>query len=253
MRAPLVMPSVSSGTLERKQPLAPATRAADRLVLDVPVEDSQRYLFEAVDGLLLTNPDMSAHRVLDDGQRRAGLVLGVLALAGLILAPLRTLQVVLGVITLAYAAAVWYRWRCFRTGIDGQSVVRIPDDVARDYPAADLPRYTILVPAYREPEVIQDLLKNIAAMDYPRRKLEVLLLLEADDTETQQAVRRARPGSYVRVVVVPQSEPKTKPKACNYGLQLATGDIVTIYDTEDHPDPLQLRKAAIALDSLPRN
>lgn len=230
---------MSSRTLEREPGLL--------------VEDPDRLLAQAVDGLRLSHPELSAHQVLSRGQRRLGIALGVLTLAGLIVDALTTLHVLLGFITAAYAAAVWYRWRCFRRGADGGSVVRISDEVARAYPSADLPRYTILVPAYREPEVIQALLKNIAAMDYPRRKLEVLVLLEADDWETKDAIRRARPSKYVRVVVVPPSKPQTKPKACNYGMQLATGDIVTIYDAEDRPDPLQLRKAAIALAALPRD
>ncbi|HEV2360104.1 MAG TPA: glycosyltransferase family 2 protein, partial [Acidimicrobiales bacterium] len=37
----------------------------------------------------------------------------------------------------------------------------------------------------------------------------------------------------------------------NYGLTLARGDIVTIYDAEDEPEPLQLRRAAVALSRLP--
>lgn len=230
---------MSSGTLEREPALL--------------VEDRDRLLAQAVDGLRLAHPELSAHEVLSRGQRRLGIALGVLTVAGLIIDALTTLHVLLGFITAAYAAAVWYRWRCFRRGAEGGSVVRISDEIARAYPSADLPRYTILVPAYREPEVIQALLKNIAAMDYPRRKLEVLVLLEADDWETKDAIRRARPSKYVRVVVVPPSEPRTKPKACNYGMQLATGDIVTIYDAEDRPDPLQLRKAAIALAALPRD
>ena len=245
---------MSSGTLERERALARLrSPAPERRLAEIPVEDAQRYLAAAVDGLRHSHPELSAHRVLSRGQRRLALVLGVLAVVGLVVDALTTLRVVLGFITLAYAAAVAYRWRCFRRGADGDCVVRIPDDLARDFPGDELPRYTILVPAYREPEVIRTLLKNIAAMDYPRDKLEVLVLLEADDRATKDAVRRARPARYVRVVVVPPGEPKTKPKACNYGLQLATGDVVTIYDAEDRPDPLQLRKAAMALAELPRD
>jgi cellulose synthase/poly-beta-1,6-N-acetylglucosamine synthase-like glycosyltransferase len=44
--------------------------------------------------------------------------------------------------------------------------------------------------------------------------------------------------------------PRTKPKACNYGLQLTGGEIVTIYDAEDRPEPLQLRRAAVAFRRL---
>jgi len=49
---------------------------------------------------------------------------------------------------------------------------------------------------------------------------------------------------------VPHSEPKTKPKACNYGLEGARGALVTIYDAEDRPEPLQLRRAVVAFGRL---
>jgi cellulose synthase/poly-beta-1,6-N-acetylglucosamine synthase-like glycosyltransferase len=47
------------------------------------------------------------------------------------------------------------------------------------------------------------------------------------------------------------SEPRTKPKACNVGLGRARGSFVTIYDAEDRPDPLQLRRAVAAFRRLP--
>ena len=52
---------------------------------------------------------------------------------------------------------------------------------------------------------------------------------------------------------MPDSLPKTKPKACNYGLQFATGEIVTIYDAEDVPEPLPLRRVVAAFNQLPEN
>jgi cellulose synthase/poly-beta-1,6-N-acetylglucosamine synthase-like glycosyltransferase len=52
------------------------------------------------------------------------------------------------------------------------------------------------------------------------------------------------------VVVVPASGPRTKPKACNVGLALARGELVTIYDVEDRPESLQLRRAVVAFGRL---
>jgi hypothetical protein len=53
------------------------------------------------------------------------------------------------------------------------------------------------------------------------------------------------PASF-RIVIVPHSHPKTKPKACNYGLALAQGEYVVIYDAEDKPEPDQLKIAYLA-------
>ncbi len=46
------------------------------------------------------------------------------------------------------------------------------------------------------------------------------------------------------LVVPPGYGPRTKPAALNVGLVHATGRLVTVYDAEDDPDPLQLREAA---------
>lgn len=48
------------------------------------------------------------------------------------------------------------------------------------------------------------------------------------------------------MLTVPDAPPKTKPRACNYGLSQAKGVFSVIYDAEDAPEPDQLKKACIA-------
>ena len=50
--------------------------------------------------------------------------------------------------------------------------------------------------------------------------------------------------------MLPNTHPRTKPKACNIGLAQATGEYCVVYDAEDHPDPDQLKKAVAAFRSL---
>jgi len=106
-----------------------------------------------------------------------------------------------------------------------------------------LPVYSVLCPLYREARVLPEFVKNIEAIDWPKDKMDVLLLLEEDDKETRQAAASLNLPDYIKVVVVPHSLPKTKPKACNYGLSYVRGEYTVIYDAEDRPDPLQLKKA----------
>ena len=47
--------------------------------------------------------------------------------------------------------------------------------------------------------------------------------------------------------------PKTKPRACNFGLAFARGEFLTIYDAEDIPEKDQLKKAAAFFRSSPSN
>lgn len=115
----------------------------------------------------------------------------------------------------------------------------------------DLPIYTILIPVYKEKEVIKQLIKNINDFDYPKYKLDVRILLEEDDVETIEVVRSMKLKSYFTVLIVPSSKPQTKPKACNYGLLQAKGEYVVIYDAEDRPEKDQLKKAYLAFKNLP--
>lgn len=111
-----------------------------------------------------------------------------------------------------------------------------------------LPIYTLLVPLYRETTVLPQLIRALEELDYPKAKLDIKLLLEEVDRETIHAVNRMNLPPYFHVVIVPDAQPRTKPKALNYGLLLAEGEFVGIYDAEDIPEPDQLRRALEAFD-----
>jgi cellulose synthase/poly-beta-1,6-N-acetylglucosamine synthase-like glycosyltransferase len=106
------------------------------------------------------------------------------------------------------------------------------------------PRYTVLAALYQEAEVVGQLIERLARIDYPADRLQGLLVLEAHDHETIAAARAARRPGWLEVFVVPPGKPQTKPRALNCALAHATGDLLTVYDAEDDPDPLQLREAA---------
>jgi len=117
----------------------------------------------------------------------------------------------------------------------------------------ELPLYTILVPLYRETESLPRLMQSLRQLNYPPDKLEVLLLLEEDDVATQEAAAALALPPFVRKVVVPNSQPKTKPKACNVGLAQARGKYLVIFDAEDRPEPDQLKKAVLGFRRAPAN
>jgi cellulose synthase/poly-beta-1,6-N-acetylglucosamine synthase-like glycosyltransferase len=196
------------------------------------------------------SPEMSAASTASPRQLKGLLlVLGVIAVL-LALRPIGTLTVLIGLVTLIYVAAFVYRLRLFWGSLSAPEMIRIDDRAARAIPYRELPIYTVLVPAYREPEVIGRLLAEIDRIEYPRNKLDVKILLESDDPETLAAVLSTPRGPHIQVIRVVNSAPKTKPKACNVGLAQARGRFVTIYDAEDRPDPLQLRRAVAAFKQL---
>lgn len=111
-------------------------------------------------------------------------------------------------------------------------------------PDAALPRYTVLAPLYREAEIAPQLIAALGAIDYPRDRLQVLCVVEADDPATLSALLDAELPPHAEVLVAPPGHPRTKPRACNVALERATGELLTIYDAEDRPHPGQLREAA---------
>jgi glycosyltransferase XagB len=115
----------------------------------------------------------------------------------------------------------------------------------------ELPIYTVLVPMYKEPKTLPILTSALRRLDYPLSRLDVKLILEEGDTETIQAAKDLGLEGIFEIIRVPPSQPKTKPKACNYALKFARGTYVTIYDAEDKPEPDQLKKAVAAFRLLP--
>ncbi len=109
-----------------------------------------------------------------------------------------------------------------------------------------LPTFSVLIPLYREVAVIPDLVVAVTRLDYPRDRLEILFITEADDQATRRALLGANLLSHMRVVTVPNGQSKTKPRALNYALQDARGVLVAVFDAEDVPDAEQLRHAAEA-------
>lgn len=105
------------------------------------------------------------------------------------------------------------------------------------------PDYSVLVCLYRESAVIPDLVASLKTIDWPRSKLQILLVCEGDDVDTIDALAREELPPWFEIVRVPPAQPRTKPKALNYAMTFARGQFITLYDAEDRPHPEQLEEA----------
>ncbi len=138
---------------------------------------------------------------------------------------------------------------CF-IGFTQKYEITIPPDKIKRLSDEDLPVYTILLPVFKEIEIISQLIKSISQIDYPSDKLDVKLLVEETDTKMQDALKKIKLPEFFEVIIVPDSFPRTKPKACNVGLSRAKGKYLVIYDAEDIPEPDQLKKSVIAFQEI---
>jgi cellulose synthase/poly-beta-1,6-N-acetylglucosamine synthase-like glycosyltransferase len=179
----------------------------------------------------------SAQHTLSKGQRAAGIALFAITASGFAIAPAAAGTIVVLLFTLSFLASTGYRIACYRKGYR-----RLERGHAAPLPDA-LPSYTVMTALYREANVVPELLDALNALEYPRDRLEVLLIVEEDDPDTEEACRANLRDGW-RVIVVPPGHPKTKPRALNVALEEATGELLTIYDAEDRPAPGQLIAAA---------
>jgi glycosyltransferase XagB len=228
---------------------------ANRSDLDQMLQYAHRdhYADIARNALVRDAPEQSAHVVATTAQKAFFIIVALAAIAALVVWPIPALIGLVGVASVLYLAVSGYKLALTLRALGRRLELEVGDDEIVALDQRTLPTYTILIPLYKEGGIVRRLVRDLDALDYPRTRLDVKLLCEEDDVETIETIRELRLPPHFSLVIVPDSLPKTKPKACNYGLQLATGDYCVIFDAEDRPDPDQLKKAVIAFRGLPEN
>jgi hypothetical protein len=224
-----------------------AVALATRSRISAAIEDRERVprLERAVRHLFRRRPVDSAGGVMVwTWQLVAAAVAAGLVIGGLGTSPDATLAALTGVAALPFLCVTLLRLAALREVVLAPRAHghrgRPPAELV---PGAQLPVYSVLVPLLREAGVLPGLVQSLLALDYPRAKLEIILVLEASDLETQVAVLALALPPCFRTVVVPDGAPRTKPKALNFALQFARGEYIVVYDAEDRPQPDQLRRA----------
>ena len=215
---------------------------ADRVVLAAPSSlrtallqrSRDKMLDEAQNRLFLSMPQYCA-RIVASG--RQGIYIGMLLIVlpiFLSIWPFTTMLALHFLGFLAFSACVTLRVMAL-SGLQKMRLTKLPQPKAYDFPV-----YSVLVALYHEREVLPQLLTALERLKWPRSKLEIKLLCEADDHETLDYLRSQNLKPWFEIIEVPAGLPRTKPKALAYGLPLTSGEFITLYDAEDRPHPLQL-------------
>lgn len=201
---------------------------------------------EAANTLFRQNPELSARVTFSRGQKITFAVIGVILLALLAFFPVQVGIGAILAISLVFLAGTVFKFVVAMLGAKFDVVERVSDADVAALTDLELPKYTVLVPVFREANIVAQLVANLGKIDYPVDKLEVLVLIEEEDHLTRDAFLGANPPPHFQIVTIPKGSPQTKPRACNVGLYFATGDYLVIYDAEDTPEPDQLKKAVVA-------
>ncbi len=201
--------------------------------------------------LVNERPDESAIRTLTRIQKVVILLLLLVCAVWAALDFILFLTVVNGILMTFYIVLCSFKLYVIHLALGEEKELTFSREEIAALRDDELPVYSILVPLYREAETLPRLIAGLKGLDYPHDKLDVLLLLEENDKETLDAAQALEMPGFVRPVVVPHSNPKTKPKACNLGLAMARGKYLVIYDAEDRPEPDQLKKAVLGFQRCP--
>ena len=224
-----------------------ARRRGHRVLLATPVQiealtagpHSRAMLDDATWGIGRIDPILSAAAPLARWQATAFVLLAAGCLGGCIFAEflVPAFQLILTMPFLCVAA--------IRLVGLVELMKAAPEHAGPAFRAADedLPVYSILVPLFEETDVLPRLVRSLSSLDYPAARLDIVLVLEEADHATRAAASGLDLPGNIRIIVVPDGLPRTKPKALNFALGSVRGDYVVVYDAEDRPEPGQLRQA----------
>ena len=109
----------------------------------------------------------------------------------------------------------------------------------------DLPIVTVQLPIYNELYVVQRLIDAVAALDYPKDKLEIQVLDDSNDETVQliadKVAEHQEKGIWIKHVRRDNRQ-GFKAGALAYGLQISHGEFVAIFDADFVPPSHFLKK-----------
>ena len=113
----------------------------------------------------------------------------------------------------------------------------------------ELPGVSLLIPAHNEAVVLARTLAAMAALDYRKDRLEVIVINDASTDRTGQiASEWAERNSNFRVLDLRSSERAGgKSAALNRGLRVCNYETVAVYDADNTPEPSALKALALQL------
>ncbi len=115
--------------------------------------------------------------------------------------------------------------------------------IKHDY-TQDLPTVSILIPAHNEELVIEETLKAMANLEYPEDKLEILCLNDNSTDETYEVatntVKKLNKKNIKVINVPPERGKRGKSAVLNYGITIAKGEVIAVYDADNTPEKMAL-------------
>ena len=107
-----------------------------------------------------------------------------------------------------------------------------------DESAVELPAISLMIPAHNESLVITQTLEGLVRLEYPKDRLEILVINDGSTDDTaDQVIKIARQDSRVRLLNVPKElAARGKSAALNRGLKECSHGVIGVFDADNVPE-----------------
>jgi poly-beta-1,6-N-acetyl-D-glucosamine synthase len=160
------------------------------------------------------------------------------------------LSIATGCFVLVASIFIAYFFAVIKNSKRSEYLHAIDEAISRTLESNQLPKVTILVPAYNEEKVVEAKLRDVAAMQYPHDKREVLLIDDSSTDDTCPIAERVFRELDLRGKII-KNKMRIGVNGCyNRGLQESTGDLISTTDADVMVDHDALLKAIKVLGAL---
>ncbi len=104
----------------------------------------------------------------------------------------------------------------------------------------ELPKVSIVVSAYNEEKNIATCIKSFENTDYPREKLQLIIVNDGSTDKTVETIRKIIDGT--EIILIDNKINKGKAACLNEGIKKATGMFVACMDADSEITPNTIRK-----------
>ena len=135
-----------------------------------------------------------------------------------------------------------YNGSIIYVGIRGK---RKKQSISSSIITGELPKFSIIIPTRNEENVIRRCLDGIFNMDYPKNKMQIIVVDGKSSDNTSKICSEFSEKYPESIQFICENTVKGKPAALNLTLPYINGDIVGVFDADSLPEKDVLSKVAI--------
>jgi cellulose synthase/poly-beta-1,6-N-acetylglucosamine synthase-like glycosyltransferase len=108
----------------------------------------------------------------------------------------------------------------------------------------EFPKFSLIVPTKNEETVIRRCLDGILDMDYPKDKMQIVIVDGKSEDNTYKICSEFAEKYPLNIQIISEKTPNGKPAALNLALPYINGEIVGTFDADSYPEKDVLLKVA---------